>query len=97
MKPQRDPEQAEFHHLVEVCPLQAKDILEIGCGDGKFVRQYVGLPRTIVGIDPSFDDLKVAAQAETVQNQPVWLLQAKGENLPFRAQSFDMAIFASSL
>lgn len=97
MKPQRDPEQAEFHHLVNACPMEGKDILEIGCGDGKFVRQYTDLPHTIVGIDPSTDDLKTAMQAETMQNKQVWLLQAEGEHIPFKAHCFDIAIFASSL
>jgi ubiquinone/menaquinone biosynthesis C-methylase UbiE len=97
MKPQRDPEQAELHHLVNACPMEGKDLLEIGCGDGKLIRQYAGLPRHIVGIDPSADDLRAAKQVKRTQSEDIWVLQAKGEHLPFKAQCFDIAIFASSI
>jgi len=60
MKSIRGPECVELNHLVHACPLAGNNILEIGCGDGKFTRQYEGMPRKIVGIDPEISDLRIA-------------------------------------
>jgi ubiquinone/menaquinone biosynthesis C-methylase UbiE len=97
MRPSRDPEYAELSHLINACSLVGKDILEIGCGDGKLIRQYAQFPRNITGIDPEAEDLKTAVQADNRSNTPARYLQAEGEHLPFPTHAFDIAIFASSL
>lgn|GEM_PF-3230301 len=96
MKATRDPEGAELHHLVGVCDLAGKQVLEIGCGDGKFISQYAGLPNKLVGIDPEFGDLCAARKKISAENWP-YFIDAIGESLPFASQSFDLVIFASSL
>lgn len=95
MKTLRDPEGAEISHLLQACPLTGKEILEIGCGDGKFIRQYMDLPNRLVGIDPALPDLIIAKvnQAGT----KISFLQSVGENLPFPPGVFNIVIFASSL
>ena len=95
MRPLRDPEGAELSHLVNVCNLEDKDILEIGCGDGKFTQQYANLARRVVGIDLEFTDLHEADSNKNTSRS--FFIQSKGEQLPFPAQVFDIAIFASSL
>jgi ubiquinone/menaquinone biosynthesis C-methylase UbiE len=95
MKTLRDPEGAEISHLLQACPLTGKEILEIGCGDGKFIRQYMNLPNRLVGIDPALPDLITAKvnQAGT----KISFLQSIGEKLPFPPGVFNIVIFASSL
>ena len=95
MKAVRDPEGAEFSHLVKACELAGKVILEIGCGDGKFTRQYAAIPRKIIGIDPEISDLYEAKGKKGSSNS--FFIQSMGENLPFPSQVFDIVIFASSL
>jgi ubiquinone/menaquinone biosynthesis C-methylase UbiE len=95
MKPLRDPEGNELSHLVTVCELADKDILEVGCGDGKFTRQYAKIPRRIVGIDPEISDLHEAMNNKRPPNS--FFIQSKGEQLPFPPQVIDIVIFASSL
>ena len=97
MKPIRDPEGAELGHLVAACELDGKVVLEIGCGDGKFTRQYAGMPARLVGIDPELNDLRVAKKRKIRPKPHLFFSQAKGEKLPFPAGSFDIAILASSL
>jgi ubiquinone/menaquinone biosynthesis C-methylase UbiE len=97
MRSSRDPEHAELSHLINACQLEGKDILEIGCGDGKFIRQYTQFPRKITGIDPEVEDLITAVQSDSKNNIRVRYLQAEGEHLPFTAHASDIAIFASSL
>jgi ubiquinone/menaquinone biosynthesis C-methylase UbiE len=95
MKPLRDPEGAELSHLVTTYELAGKDVVEIGCGDGKFTRQYAEIPRRIVGIDPEISDLHEVMNNKRPANS--FFIQSEGELLPFPPQFFDIVIFASSL
>src|SRR4030042_2027104 len=97
MKALRDPEGAELNHLIKACELAGKRVLEIGCGDGKFIRQYASMPRRLVGIDPGLADLNTAKNNKSTFPNPPHFIQAVGEGIPFPAQSFDIVIFASSL
>ncbi len=97
MRPQRDPEGAELSHLVAACQPSAKAILEIGSGAGKLTWQYAALPRQVVGIDPVASELRLAQGTAPAAARHVSFIQAVGENLPFRPQAFDVALFASSL
>lgn len=97
MRPSRDPERAELSHLINACSLEGKDILEIGCGDGKFIRQYAQFSGKITGIDPEVEDLEFAVEADIKHNTRIRYLQAEGEHLPFSTNAFDIVIFASSL
>jgi len=97
MRPIRDPEGAELSHLLSVCDLAGSRVLEVGCGDGKFTRQFAHLPSQVVGIDPVISDLRTAMQEPTISSSRVSFLQTMGENLPFPRNTFDIAIFACSL
>jgi ubiquinone/menaquinone biosynthesis C-methylase UbiE len=97
MKALRDPEGAELSHLIGACELEGSGILEIGCGDGKFTRQYAGMPKSIAGIDPEISDLAIAKKGQTVLTNHLYFIQGIGEGLPFPSYTFDIAIFASSL
>jgi ubiquinone/menaquinone biosynthesis C-methylase UbiE len=95
MKPIRDPERAELNHLLATCPLKNRTVLEIGCGDGTFTRQYAGMANKVVGIDPAVPDLMTARKK--LKSKRVGFAQSEGEGMPFPPQSFDIALFASSL
>ena len=95
MKPIRDPEQAELNNLIAACPLEHRTVLEIGCGDGTFTRQYVRMTGKVVGIDPSSIDL-IDAKKKT-RSSRVSFVQGEAEGLPFPSESFDIVLFASSL
>jgi ubiquinone/menaquinone biosynthesis C-methylase UbiE len=97
MKALRDPEGAELNHLINACELSGKTVLEIGCGEGKLTRQYTGLPRILVGIDPKITDLRTAKNDISGVSLYSHVIQAIGEKLPFPSHSFDIVIFASSL
>ncbi len=95
MKPVRDPEGAELKHLVAACELAGKLVLEIGCGDGAFTRQYARMADSVVGIDPLAAEVKLAKKK--TRRTSVQLLVGRGEGLPISAHIFDIAIFACSL
>jgi 2-polyprenyl-3-methyl-5-hydroxy-6-metoxy-1,4-benzoquinol methylase len=70
MKALRDPEGAELNHLIKACELTGKRVLEIGCGDGKFIRQYARMPSRLVGIDPGLADLSTAKNMKSAFPDP---------------------------
>jgi 2-polyprenyl-3-methyl-5-hydroxy-6-metoxy-1,4-benzoquinol methylase len=96
MKAECDPEGTELNHLIAVCPLPGKHILEIGCGSGKLTWQYAGLPRQVEGIDPDASVLQEAEVNRPASGLNVSFLRTTGEALPFVSQAFDTVLFASS-
>lgn len=95
MKPLRDPEQAELKHLLAACEMTGKAILDIGCGDGDFTRQYTHLTRRTVGIEPLASELMIARKK--ARSGRTFFLQGKGQYLPFSDQAFDFVLFTCSL
>ena len=95
MKPIRDPENAELNHLLAACDLHGKSVLEIGCGDGYFTWKYAQMVHRVVGLDPTGSLVGLARKK--VRAAKALFLQGEGERIPFPSQTFDLAIFASSL
>lgn len=54
----RDPEQAETRVLHDLVNFTGKDVLEIGCGDGRFTWRYAARARSVLALDP--DEAAVA-------------------------------------
>ncbi|MFO8053124.1 MAG: class I SAM-dependent methyltransferase [Candidatus Omnitrophota bacterium] len=69
---------SELNLLKKIVPKQKKG-LEVGVGTGRFAEEL----ETDVGIDPSFNMLKIA------KKRGVKCAVASGENLPFGDDSFD--------
>lgn len=47
----RDPEQEETRVLHDLVDFTGKDVLEIGCGDGRFTWRYAGRARSVLALD----------------------------------------------
>ncbi|WP_135256738.1 class I SAM-dependent methyltransferase [Thermus caldilimi] len=73
--------------------LGARSALDIGTGTGVFAEAFARLGLFTVGVDPRSDRLEVAR----AKVKKAHFLEAHGENLPFPAQSFDLAFFGLSL
>jgi len=93
----RDPEGNEVKNLILACELAGKKILEIGCGDGWLSWQYVVSARKVIGIDPSFADLKEARNSLPSEVVNFWLAQSMGEGLPFPSGVFDIVFYSNTL
>ena len=92
----RDPEGAELEHLIAACQLTGKEVVEIGCGNGRLTWQYAKLPQRVIGIDPNLSGFHKASSTSAEPPQHVSFIQAIGESLPFPTRVFDVVLFSSS-
>ena len=94
----RDPDLIENSHILMLAPLAGSRVLEIGCADGEMTWRYAGAAESVVGLDPNGIRLRKAIRERPTELQSrVTLVRARGEVLPFRNGSFDLAIFGWSL
>ena len=89
-----DPEGQELEVLRSAVDFTGTQVLEVGCGDGRIMFQYAPLASLVVGFDPNFNSLVMAAE-----NRPdnVQLFQANAEVLPLPSNKFDIALLGWSL
>jgi len=93
-----DPEGVERKELERVASFRGKDVLEIGCGDGRLTFQYAESANKVVAIDPSRK-----AISEARKNIPRRLASkirfrvGRGESLSLPNETFDVVFFSWSL
>lgn len=79
--------------LLHFVTLEDRDVLEIGCGDGRITADMAGKSRRLVAVEPELESLAVAKN-----NIPgVAFFSSSGEALPFTDKSFDIVLFTLSL
>jgi SAM-dependent methyltransferase len=83
-----DPEYEEqILPLAEAELAGAARVLDIGCGDGQIARMLVDRGATVVGIDPTWNQISVAHQRGGAA-----YARAAADQLPFADASFDAAV-----
>jgi ubiquinone/menaquinone biosynthesis C-methylase UbiE len=94
----KDPEQNETKHIRKIADFTGKRVLEIGCGEGRLTWRYASASLSTVGLDPQKDSLRVATidRPSDLANK-VHFANAQAEHIPFRKETFDIAILAWSL
>jgi len=80
----------ERKYLLKHITKNAK-VLEVGCGDGRSIKDILDITTNIVGID---HDEKAVADAKNnfKDYKTIRILKAKAENLPFENKEFDFVI-----
>jgi 2-polyprenyl-3-methyl-5-hydroxy-6-metoxy-1,4-benzoquinol methylase len=58
-----DPEGNEIRALFDLVDLSGRDVLEIGCGDGRLTRRYADSVSHATAIDPFAEGIKRAEQS----------------------------------
>ena len=93
-----DPERNERKYLHRYADFTNKRVLEIGCGEGRLTWQYASASSLTVGLDSDRDALRVASmdRPSSLANS-VHFAHSQAEQLPFRKETFDIAVLAWSL
>ncbi len=75
--------------MLDLCgDVRGKNVLDVGCGEGRFSRMLAGRGATTFGIDPTGDLVTTA-----VQRHPEGTYQvARAEALPFADRTFDLTV-----
>ena len=80
---------AAMHHLLQAIP-EARNLLDVGCGDGHATRRYAGTwnlpPEKIVGIELQ------EKYTKTIDSFRVYSFDIEKESFPFADQSFDVVV-----
>ncbi|MCE7921250.1 MAG: hypothetical protein DCC59_07480 [Chloroflexi bacterium] len=72
---------------------RARDVLEVGCGTGRWVMELNPLARRVVGLDFSLGMLKQARG----QDEALSLTNGDANRLPFPSASFDLVLSVNAL
>lgn len=95
---QKDPEGIEKRNLHTFADFTSRRVLEVGCGEGRLTWRYAASAGQVAGIDLEMDYLNVArADCPSDIKSKVSFAQASAINIPFRDETFDIAILAWSL
>ena len=93
-----DPEQNEVRALRRVGNWRGRQVIEIGCGEGRLTLRLARLGATVFAVDPDRERLQSAraglppALAGRVRYQ-----FGRAQHIPRRTASFDRAVFAWAL
>lgn len=93
-----DPEGIELELLEKYATFKDRDVLEVGCGNGRLTLQYAGSAKSVTAIDAS-----ARAIAEARKAAPKGLAErlrfrvGRGESLGLADGSVDIVFFAWSL
>ena len=84
-----DPEYVEQILPIAAAELEgAATVLDVGCGDGQLSRLAAGLGATVIGVDPTWGCVRVAAERA---GGPAFV-RAVSDGLPLRDASFDAVV-----
>jgi ubiquinone/menaquinone biosynthesis C-methylase UbiE len=93
-----DPEGNETRVLHDLIDFDGKDVVEIGCGDGRMTWRYAGLARSVLGIDPNDERVTQASESTPALLKPVVTFRAGDvTSVGLPAKGFDVAILSWSL
>ena len=93
-----DPEGVEIKVARKYVTFDKKDVLEVGCGEGRLTFQYAPETKRVTAIDPSRK--AILSARKKVPKDLVGVLKfrvGRGEDLDFPDESFDLVFFTWSL
>lgn len=93
-----DPEGTETRILHELVDFTAKDVVEVGCGDGRMTWRYAKLARSVLGLDPNETRIAEAREYMPETLGPIVTFRVGNvESVGLPDRGFDVAILSWSL
>ncbi len=92
-----DPEGIEVKTLLKHVSLAGKEVLEVGCGEGRLTMKYFGRAKSLVAIDPLQSSIRVAKRKAPKGPKSPEFRVMRAEKLAFPDESFDIVFFTWSL
>ncbi len=94
----QDPEGIEIKTVLKHLSFDGKEVLEIGCGDGRLTFKYAEMARRVVAIDPLEEGIEKAKSDQPKNlHRRLEFRVGRGEALAFPDQSFEVVFFSWSL
>lgn len=93
-----DPAGEEIRAIHALVDFRGKDVLEIGCGDGRLTRRFAAEARSVLGVDLNADTI-VLARADLPEplRSKVAFQVADITTIDLPTAAFDVAVLAWSL
>ena len=93
-----DPEGNETKILHELVDFSGKNVIEIGCGDGRLTWRYAHMAASVLALDPKADAIAKAIEKTPDSLKPIVTFQADDiTTLDLPTQAYDVAIFSWSI
>lgn len=92
-----DPEGRELKTLLKRVSLAGKEVLEVGCGDGRLTYKYFSKAKKVIAIDPLRKSIAAAKRDVPAGPTRPDFRVGRAEKLAFPAASFDVVFFTWSL
>lgn len=93
-----DENHLAIKYMLKHVDFKAKDVLEIGCGDGRMSFQVAQYAKSLIGIDPDIDEISLARKNMDNQNVINTKFQVGSlEDININANEFDIVLFSLSL
>ncbi|HEX5548701.1 MAG TPA: class I SAM-dependent methyltransferase [Ktedonobacterales bacterium] len=93
-----DPEEAETRAIHDLIDFTGRDVLEIGCGEGRLTRRFASGARSVLGVDLDAESIALApAQLPESLRSVVTFQVADITALELPTAAFDVAILSWSL
>jgi ubiquinone/menaquinone biosynthesis C-methylase UbiE len=95
---QKDPENKESKILHQFVDFTNKQVLEVGCGEGRLTWKYAKLAKQVIAFDQDHDALRIArVDCPADLHHQTHFANANASHIPFSKETFDIAILAWSL
>jgi ubiquinone/menaquinone biosynthesis C-methylase UbiE len=98
VKPRLDADGSERRAMGELVDFSGKDVLEIGCGNGRVTWCYANCVASVLAVDRREKDVEQARQRtpESLRGR-ITFVAADAATLDLRAGAFDVALFSRSI
>ena len=90
-----DPQGRELELIARVADLAGKDVLDIGCGDGRTSRRLASRGAAVLGVDP--DEAAIALARAGGTTDTCRFRAADVLDLVLPPASFDLVVFSRSM